>query len=352
LPGSHNSRKIPMKELNNVVTYARGRCPRQRNSTQYVSCWIEKDVLDGEVVDAFVMILRTIGCQWSRESGCFMCGYINDAAGHVVGEKELLHQFSEAMKKYSNEKIVKIFTSGSFINEEEVQREVQNSILSDLAEKTENIIFETRPEFVTKERLENLEGIKKIEIAIGLESASDFVLEHSINKGFRVADYEKAANILGEMKIPIKTYLLVKPPFLTEKEAIGDAVSSARFASRYSKTISYNPVNVQRHTVVERLWRNGEYRPPWLWSVVEILQEASNIDGVRVMSSPTGGGTRRGANNCGTCDREVLRAIEEFSLSQDSSILENLDCECRVQWREILNVEGFAHTHGDLYHLV
>ena len=256
------------------------------------------------------------------------------------------------MNKYSNERIVKIFTSGSFFNDDEIPKAVQDEILGELADKAEKIIIETRPEFVSKDQLDGLVGKDKIEVAIGLESANDFVLEHSINKGFRAADYEKAAEVLKEMNIPVKTYLLVKPPFLTEKEAIGDAVSSARFASKYSKTISFNPVNIQNYTIVERLWRNGEYRPPWLWSVVEVLKQSSKLGEVRIMSSPTGGGTRRGAHNCGKCDKEVVGGIEEFSLSQDVSSLEDLECECKEQWRDILGVEGFTHTHGDLYRLI
>jgi radical SAM enzyme (TIGR01210 family) len=341
-----------MKELNNMVTSVRNRHPRLRNPNQYVGQWVEKDLLDGEIVDAFVMILRTGGCHWARKSGCSMCGYINDTAGHGAGDKALLHQFGEVMKKYSNERFVKIFTSGSFFNDDEIPKAVQDEILGELADKAEKIIIETRPEFVTKEHLDDLIGHNKIEVAMGLESATDFVLEHSINKGFRAADYQKAAEVLNEMNIPIKTYLLVKPPFLTEKEAIEDAVSSARFAAKYSKTISFNPVNVQRYTIVERLWRNGEFRPPWLWSVIEVLRQSSKLGKLRIMSSPTGGGTKRGAHNCGKCDNEVLRIIEEFSLSQDVTYMEDLDCECKEQWRDILGLEGFAHTHGDLYRLI
>jgi radical SAM enzyme (TIGR01210 family) len=343
---------VLMKELESAITGARKRHPRSGNPNEYIGCWSERDVLHGDTTDAFVMILRTRGCNWAQGSGCSMCGYINDTAGHGVKQHELLHQFGEAMKKYSNERIVKIFTSGSFIDDEEVPGEVQHAILSELALKTEKIIFETRPQFVTREHLYALPGLEKIEVAIGLESATDFVLEHSVNKGFTVADYEAAARLLNEEKIPIKTYLLIKPPFLTEREAIEDAVYSARFASSYSGTLSFNPVNVQRHTIVERLWRNGEYRSPWLWSVVDVLKQTSQLTDVRLMSSPTGGGTKRGAHNCGQCDKEILRAIEGFSLSQDVSELWDLDCECKEQWRDILDVEGFAHTHGDLYRLI
>jgi radical SAM enzyme (TIGR01210 family) len=189
-------------------------------------------------------------------------------------------------------------------------------------------------------------------VAIGLESASDFILENSINKGFRFNDYITAVNILKEQKVGVKTYLLIKPPFLTEKEAISDAIRSAEKIKDHSPTISYNPVNIQKFTLVERLWQNGEYRPPWLWSVVEVLKQSSKLNGVRVMSSPTAGGTKRGAHNCGECDKEVLLAMEEFSQSQDVAVLENLHCTCKELWQDILKTESIAKFQGDLVRMV
>jgi radical SAM enzyme (TIGR01210 family) len=338
-----------MKELNVAVKNARHKHPHVKDPRKYVSSWVEKDVLDSEVVDAFVMIIRTRGCGWALTSGCSMCGYINDAAQINVNEDDLLHQFSEAMNNFSNERIVKIYTSGSFFDEGELPRNVVEKILNELSEKTEKIIVETRAEFVKEE---NLKGQKKLEVAIGLESASDFVLEHSINKGFLFEDFRKAANILKKLNIPVKTYLLIKPPFLTEYEAISDAISSAKAVASHSQSISFNPVNIQKFTLVERLWKNREYRPPWLWSVVEVLKKVSEDTNVRLISSPTAGGTKKGAHNCGKCDKKVLLAIEQFSLTQDKSFLDEIYCDCKEDWQDILSTQYYAKTQGDLFKLV
>ena len=338
-----------MKELNDTIKAARQRHPKSKNPREYVSCWVEKDVMDDEVVDAFVIILRTRGCSWALEGGCTMCGYINDASQKSVNEEDILHQFEKAMNLFKGEKIVKIFTSGSFLDENELPKTARDKILKGLSKKTEKVIIETRPEYITEE---NLKGLENIEIALGLESASDFVLENSINKGFKLKDYIKAASMLNEMDIGVKTYLLIKPPFLSEREAILDAVKSAEVASKYSRVISFNPVNVQRFTLVEKLWKNGEYRAPWLWSVVEVLRESIKLQGVRIMSSPTAGGTRRGAHNCGECDEDHLNGIREFSLTQDISFLDDLRCDCKAQWQDILSTEIFSKTHGDLLRLI
>jgi radical SAM enzyme (TIGR01210 family) len=338
-----------MNELAVKISSIRKKQRKPKNPRDYVSFWVEKDRLDENVVDAFVMILRTGGCSWAHNSGCSMCGYINDALQDDVKEEDLLYQYENVMKNYSQEKIVKIFTSGSFLNEKEVPKSVQEKIFDDLEKKTDKIIIESRPEFVTAG---NVKGKKKLEVAVGLESASDFISKNSINKGFTFSDYLKAVKILKEQKIKIKTYLLIKPPFLSEKEAISDAIYSAEKISGHSPTISFNPVNIQKFTLVERLWRGGEYRPPWLWSVVEVLKQSSKLNGTRVMSSPTAGGTKRGAHNCGICDKEVLLAIEEFSQSQDVSVLEDLKCDCKELWQDILKTENIAKAQGDLSRLV
>ena len=338
-----------MKELHEVIKSLRPKNPKPKNPKECVNWWVEKDLLDDEIVDAFVMILRTTGCNWALRSGCSMCGYINDAAKKRVENEDISYQFDEVMRHFTDERIVKIFISGSFFNEEEIPKPVQDKILETLNKKTDKIIIETRPEFVSSEKLK---GIQNVEIAIGLESANDFVLENSINKGFKLEDYIKAATILDDLGIGMKTYLLIKPPFLSEREAINDAVKSADIVAKYSQTISFNPVNIQRHTLVEKLWRNGEYRTPWLWSVVEVLKRSSKLKDVRLMSSPTAGGTKKGAHNCGRCDVDVLNAIKEFSLTQDISFLNELNCDCKEDWQDIMNTEVVAKTHGDLFRLI
>jgi radical SAM enzyme (TIGR01210 family) len=101
-----------------------------RDPTKPVRCWSEKDILNGKIVDAYVIIFRTRGCSWALKSGCTMCGYFNDSMWEKVSESDLLKQFDKTMENYSGEKIVKIFTSGSFLDDNEITSKVQKKILS------------------------------------------------------------------------------------------------------------------------------------------------------------------------------------------------------------------------------
>lgn len=335
-----------MKELTQFCkTFKKDFIPKIRDPTKPVRCWSEKDILDGKIVDTYVIIFRTRGCSWALKSGCTMCGYFNDSMWEKVSESDLLKQFDRTMENYSGEKIVKIFTSGSFLDDNEITPNVRRKILSTLVEKADKISVESRPEYVKDEKLSEIHDIvqsKTFEVGIGLETSNDFLREHAINKGFTFDDYKKAAKLLKKYKFKLKTYVLVKPPFITEKEALEDSICTIKDIQSYVNTVSFNPTNVQRHTVVDYLWKRDQYRPPWLWSIIEILKQSKKLTGALVKCDVAGGGSRRGAHNCPACDHKVLDAIAKFSLHQDVKVFEGLDCACKQNWLDQLDIENLS----------
>ena len=320
--------------------------PKIQNPTKPVRCWSEKDVLDNKTVDAFVIIFRTRGCSWSLNSGCSMCGYFNDSMWEKVSDADLLSQFDRAMELYSGEKFVKIFTSGSFLDDNEIPLKVRRKILTKLTETTDKISVESRPEYITDKKMEdinNILGSKSFEIGIGLETANDFIRDYSINKGFTFDDYKKAADILKKNRFELKTYVLVKPPFITEKESIEDSIKTVDKIKKFTDTISFNPTNVQRNTLVEYLWKRRQYRPAWLWSVVEILKKSKKIAGdIHVKCDLVGGGSIRSAHNCKECNSKFITAISSFSLSQKINLFNDIDCVCKDRWLDQLDIEDIG----------
>ncbi|MDO9537044.1 MAG: archaeosine biosynthesis radical SAM protein RaSEA [Thermoplasmata archaeon] len=321
---------------------------RRPDPAEPVSAWSEKDLLDGEVVDALVIILRSPGCYWSKESGCLMCGYNRESMVTITAEN-LIAQFTKAMEKHSGQKYIKIYTSGSFLDPKEIYPEARDFILTLAGEKADKILVESRPEFVNDQILKLvLEKVKKLEIAIGLETADDDLRASSINKGFLYDSFERACNTASEHGVDIRTYLILKPPFVSEVESIDDVLASIKKVGKFSQTISINPMNVQRGTVVEGLWKKGLYRPPWLWSLLSVLEQGSKITDTRLVSAPSGGGSRRGVHNCRTCDGKILEAIEKFSLEGNAEVLKGHGCICKKQWMDYLDVEPFVGSTGDL----
>jgi radical SAM enzyme (TIGR01210 family) len=255
------------------------------------SAWTGMDLLNGDIVPSLTVVLTTKGCSWARRDGCTMCGYNIDSNPYTQAS-DIQKQFNQVIARYGKAfKIVKLFTSGSFFDQDEVPIDVRDAILSELSGMPK-VIVESRPEFVTPEICEDVARKNEhIEVAIGLETSSDGVRNNCINKGFSFRDFVRASETASGHGFTVKAYLLLKPPFLTEREAMEDALQSVRDAAPHADTISLNLCNVQKGTLVEALWKKGLYRPPWLWTAVEVLKRTQET--ATVICDPVGGGKRR-----------------------------------------------------------
>jgi len=297
-----------------------------------VTVWRSQDLMDGSIANSLTMILRTVGCRWNR---CTMCGYAGEGA--PASAEDLIAQYENAMQRSSPEvSVVKIYTSGSFLDPQEMPVGARDEILTRLeAMGIKRLVIESRPEYITAETIEICLSHLQTEFAIGLETSNDLIREHVIQKGFTFRDYVEASEAVHRQGGRVKAYLLQKPPLLTEGQSLQDAITSALQARPFADVLSLNLCNVQRNTLVERMWERGEYRPPWLWSAVEVLKSVPGP----IVCDPVGAGTRRGPHNCGNCDAVVAEAIRAHALDQDVSVFDKLDCECKATWCDLMALE-------------
>lgn len=335
-----------LQPLQKLMRDTRGLAPREGSLEEPTKVWTEQERFREEVVDALVVILKTRGCTWALQGGCTFCGYVNDSMVRKVTGEHMQAQMRWALDRhFKGQRVVKIYTSGSFLDDTEVPREAQPALLGLLPEPVEKVTIEAQSHHATRDKLAALRGALRpsaeLELALGLESAHEPVLAYSVNKDDRFQDFVEACRHARELGVRTKAYIMLKPPFLTEREALEDTVSTALKAAPHCDLLSINPCNVQSRTLVERLWRRGLYRSPWLWSVAEALGRISAATRTPVRSNPVGAGQQRGAHNCGKCDAQVAEAIEEFSLTRDPSVLPGAECACREEWLDILELEGF-----------
>jgi len=353
--------KSLIETIRNATIRARGRSIAKRHKkimTRPAAAWTARAKIGNDIGTALSLVLATKGCSYARgeQGGCTMCSYLLDGTERQPSHEELISQFQGAMEKLSDESkplSVKIYTSGSFLDTDEVPQETRDEILGIISndDRIVEVVIESRPEFILDEVMVQTRAIlgeRQIEIGMGLESSNDVVRDICVNKGFTLAEFKKAVEIAKQHQIGTRAYILLKPPFLTEKNALDDSITTIEDAVKLGvTTISINPVNIQKFTMVEDLWRNGLYRSPWLWTVVEVLRESyKNVGGsVFILCDPVAAGKRRGTHNCGVCDKQIVNAIRDFSLNQDASVLESLDCSCKASWKHTL-------THEDVSLLV
>ena len=308
---------------------------------------------DGTPCTAATVILRSKGCAWWWKSGCTFCGYFNDVRDDVSAE-DMFSQW-EFAKKTTNQfedcGMVKVYTSGTFFEDRENPPEWQDLVLRETAQMGLHLVVEAQAQMCTPEKISWVaERHPGCTVAIGLEAYDDRVLRFHVNKGFTTKQWHSAVQMLRDNNLRVKTYLLFKPPFMSEGDALVHTTSWLTKVAPYSDEVSVNPMNIQKNTIVDRLFRNKEYRPPWLWSLVEMIlrsHEYLGDESCRIIVHPTAGGKIRGAHNCGQCDSEVVAAIERYSVSGDTEEFSQLECSCKSHWRaEIENDNSFPLPLG------
>ena len=294
---------------------------------------------DGTHCTAATVIFRTRGCVWWWKSGCTFCGYFNDVRDDVTAD-DLFAQWDEAKRRlddFEGCNMVKVYTSGTFFEDRENPPEWQEAILRETHERGLDLVIEAQAQMCTPEKIAWVaERHPSCTVAIGLESYDDAVLRFHVNKGFSTKQWHRSVDMLRENGLRVKTYLLFKPPFMSEGDALQHTSKWIREVAPLSDDVSVNPMNIQKRTIVERLFRNREYRPPWLWSLVEMLEQVHDDvsrAGARIIVHPTAGGRIRGAHNCGACDMDIVAAIERYSVSADIDEFTGLDCDCKRVWR-------------------
>ncbi|HZD42740.1 MAG TPA: TIGR01210 family radical SAM protein, partial [Methanomicrobiales archaeon] len=184
-----------------------------KNFDKPLAAWRGKERHNGEIIDALTIIFKTRGCRHNR---CRMCGYRFERYTQGASESELtgrlLQQLSSVLQDHPPEgyQMVKIFTSGSFLDPEEVPPAARDAILEVFRGKV--IIAETRPEFVLRDVTGDLlslidDGMHEMPfyVAIGLETTSDFIREKCIDKGFTFEDFLRAAGEAHASGVGVKS---------------------------------------------------------------------------------------------------------------------------------------------------
>lgn len=333
-----------MDAHNQVMRDIRARNQRTYDPREPTRVWLDEDNTPDGVYQSLTIILNTGGCRWARAGGCTMCGYVAESVeGGTVPHDALMEQV-DACLEHEDERadersdLIKIYTSGSFLDEREIPTKTRQAIAETFADR-ERIVVESLPDFVEREKIEDFtaSGLA-VDVAIGLETATDRVRHDCVNKYFDFEDFIQASEAANEADAGIKAYLLMKPPFLSESEAVADMKRSVRRCAEHAHTVSMNPTNVQRHTMVEELYHDGGYRPPWLWSVTAVLRDTADVDAI-VVSDPVGHGSDRGPHNCGECDDRVQTAIKDFNLRQKQSVFDQVSCTCERTWDAVMERE-------------
>lgn len=310
--------------------------------------WVVKDSnLRGKPVIAINITLTPTGCEWASTGGCTMCGeYEGSTKNNTVPAEFHIAQFSSAVSKYVAKykpSWIRINQEGNYANVHEVQISAQKTILrlASMISGVERITIESMAKYINQEGTDELRSALasdvELEVGIGFEAENDVVRNVCVNKGESIEDFRRAVGLLRSKGLRSRAYVLLKPPFLSEGEAIEEAIETINAAYDLGfDSVSLEPMSVHEFTLVHALSLEGLYTPPWLWSVIRVAKSVRThkefgIGGIGYYPRPINVAHNKHEKEP-DCNKDCWNAIKKYNQTRRLETLDNLSCNCEKLW--------------------
>ena len=164
--------------------------------------------------------------------------------------------------------------------------------------------------------------LRKLEVAMGLETSHRQILA-KLNKRMTLDQFRRAAEFLRENDIALRVFVLVKPPFLDESEALHWAKRSVDFAFDCGATVvSLIPTRLG-NGALETLAARGEFSPPKLATLEAALDYGIGLKRARVFADLW---DLESFADCEECFEPRRSRLLEMNLRQ--VIRPRVACEC------------------------
>ncbi len=344
--------------------------------TKLAEVEINKFFYEGETVDRIMIVLRSNGCKhYKTNGGCSMCAHLNGSPlvetitheNYVAQWNSVLDgSFMESDKEFNlnDYPVVCVYNLGSLLNKDEIGIDTVKYIFSTLNEYkgVKKVIIESRAEYVEDDVLEAIRSVYDgiVEVGIGVESTNMYIRELCHHKAIEDDSlFEKATKTLHKYNMKALAYVNFKPIFLTESEAIDDAICTSVdcFKKYRFDAVSIEPTSLQDNSLANHMYNLGLYRVPWLWSLRDIIHgiygmmNDEKLDirlggyfDEEVLSGSQGTGfagrneifPHMTSSNCSQCTNEFVDAIKKFNMTYDVKDLDDVKpCpHCYNLWLE------------------
>lgn len=288
------------------------------------------------------IILAARGC---TAATCTMCPIPNEAYYGLnldFTPEDFLRQFHSAFatEPIDSYQLISVYNSGNWFANKEIPSAARQCIYQAIARsRCEGIMVESLPQFITPQAIAEAKehlGDKRLIVGMGLQSADDFIRNVCINTTCTKEQFERASRLLWENGYTAKAYLMIKPAFLTEREAVTETVQSIQYVAALGyEDVSVCPTRIAPYTVIAELAKRGMYTSPSLWTTIDVINEVGSESPAqaRVACLDVDGKDSDTVypRNCPLCTPVILEALRTFNTTRDLSTLNSLDCSCRQE---------------------
>ena len=155
-------------------------------------------------------------------------------------------------------------------------------------------------------------GPARLEVAMGLETAHPAVLER-LNKGITLDSFRCAALELRNRDIALRVFILVKPPFQEEEEALEWAKRSLDFAFDCGASVACLIPTREGNGALEALEQTGQWSPPRLSTLERATDYGVGLGRGRVFADLW---DLERFSTCATCLDTRRERLQQMNLTQ------------------------------------
>jgi hypothetical protein len=273
----------------------------------------------GEIIPVTTIFLTNRECPWH----CLMCDLWKNTLAESVPPGAIPAQIDRALREQADadgdglspappSRHIKLYNSGSFFDPRAIPPDDYPAVAQQL-QAFERVIVECHPALVNDPVLrfrDLLHG--QLEVAMGLETAHPGVLSR-LNKRMTLEQFSRAAEFLREHDLALRVFILVKPPFLDDAEALHWAKRSLDFAFECGATVASLIPTRAGNGALEALAAQGQFAPPELVLLEEAADYGVTLRRGRVFADLWDLET---FSRCASCFPERLARLERINLRQ------------------------------------
>ncbi|MCA9018186.1 MAG: radical SAM protein [Planctomycetaceae bacterium] len=213
---------------------------------------------------------------------CLMCDLWKNTLDETLMPGMIPQQIEYALNRLPPARQIKLYNSGNFFDPKAVPP-ADFPAIANLTQQFERVIVENHPLLCQQTCVEFQQMISgQLEIALGLETIHKEVLR-ALNKKMTLDDFSKAVEFLRKHSIPVRAFILLKPPFMEEQAGVEWAIRSVEYAfSLGVECCSLIPTRAG-NGILEQLQRRGQFAPPQLTSIETTLETCLNLKQGRVL---------------------------------------------------------------------